>query len=69
MKKPNKLIDLANEKGVTVEQLITTAINETGSRSGAALKLNVTTGAIDYWINKLGLKIVTWAKVIQAQAS
>lgn len=56
---PNRLQEIAAERGVKLEVLIPQTIEETGSVLQTAIRLSVTPNAIQNWLKRNGYRVVT----------
>ena len=50
MAAPNRLEEIARERGITVEALVTNAIEQSGSVAGASRDINVNVNTIRNWL-------------------
>lgn len=57
--RPNRLKEIALERGETPETLVPKTVREEGSIYGAAVKLGVSRTTIAYWLKKMGIKVET----------
>jgi len=57
--RPNRLKEIAIERGVTIETLIPRTVSEEGSVYGAAVKLGVSRNTVSYWLKKMNIKVET----------
>lgn len=57
--RPNRLKEIASQRGETPETLVPRTVREAGSVYGAAVKLGVSRTTISYWLKKLGIKVET----------
>ena len=67
MPRPNRLREIADGKGVTVEQMIGGAIEETGTIFRAALEIGVTPSAINNWMHANGYGVKTTSKLVRLE--
>lgn len=57
--RPNKLKEIAKDRGLSPIELVIEAVNKSGSVNGAAISLGLARNTIRYWMKKSGYTAVT----------
>lgn len=57
--RPNRLKEIAGERGISPIELVVATVKEVGSVNGAAIHLGVARNTIRYWMKKSGYTTTT----------